>query len=325
MQYARRFFMCLVTCALGIASASGVVCSEPYPTQPVHLIAGGPAGGPVDTLARLMGQWLSKRLEQPFVIENRPGAGTNLGTELVVRARPDGNTLLLVPTAAAVNATLYPHLNFDFIRDIVPVASIARAPLVMVVHPSLPAKTVSEFIAYAKAAPGKVNMASAGSGTAPHMAGELFKKMVGIDMIHVPYRGNAPALIDLLGGRVQVMFDNLGNSIDHIRAGELRALAVTTTARSPLLPQVPTVAEFVPGFEASAWFGLGAPRDTPRQIVDKLNMEINAGLDDPKIKDRLADLGFAVLAGTPVDFEKLIVDETEKWSEVVKFSGATPE
>jgi tripartite-type tricarboxylate transporter receptor subunit TctC len=324
MRYARRLFMSIVACALGITSPSAGVLSEPYPTHPIRLIAGGPPGGPVDTLARLVGQWLSERLGQPIIIENRPGAGTNLGTEFVVRARPDGYTLLLVPTAAAVNATLYPHLNFEFLRDIVPVAGIARAPLVTVVQPSFPAATIPAFIDYAKANPGKIDMASAGSGTAPHMAGELFKMTAGIDMIHVPYRGNAPALIDLLGGRVQVMFDNLGNSIDHIRAGKLRALAVTTSSRSPLLPQVPAIAEFLPGFEASAWFGLGVPRNTPSQIVDRLNHEINAGLDDPKIKGRFADLGFIVLAGTPTDFAKLIADETVKWGKVVKFSGATP-
>jgi tripartite-type tricarboxylate transporter receptor subunit TctC len=325
MQCTRYFLMYLLICALGTFCVSGAAHSESYPTQPVRLVAGAPPGGPVDTLARMMGQWLSERLGQPFVIENRPGAGTNLGTELVVRALPDGNTLLLIPTAAAVNATLYPHLNFDFSRDIAPVAGIGRAPLVMVVNPSLPATDVPTFIDYAKANPGKINMASAGSGTAPHMAGELFKMMVGVDMVHVPYPGNAPALIDLLSGRVQVMFDNLSNSIDQIREGKLRALAVTTTSRSPLLPQIPTVAEFVPGFEASAWFGLGAPRNTPRQIVDRLNREINAGLDDPKIKARLTDIGFDALAGTPADFEKLIAEETEKWRKVVKFSGASPD
>ena len=261
MECTRYFLMYLLICALGTFCVSGAAHSESYPTQPVRLVAGAPPGGPVDTLARMMGQWLSERLGQPFVIENRPGAGTNLGTGLVVRALPDGNTLLLIPTAAAVNATLYPHLNFDFSRDIAPVAGIARAPLVMVVNPSLPATDVPTFIDYAKANPGKINMASAGSGTAPHMAGELFKMMVGVDMVHVPYRGNAPALIDLLSGRVQVMFDNLSNSIDQIRVGKLRALAVTTTSRSPLLPQISMVAEFVPGFEASAWSRPWCPQE----------------------------------------------------------------
>jgi tripartite-type tricarboxylate transporter receptor subunit TctC len=278
----------------------------------------------LDILARLMGQWLSERLGQPFVIENRPGAGTNIGTEGVVNANPDGYTLLLVAPGSAINATLYDKLNFNFIRDIAPVAGIIRAPNVMEVHPSVPAKTVPEFIAYAKANPGKINYASAGTGTSLHVAGELFKMMARIDMVHVPYRGTAPALTDLLGGQVQVMFDNITTSIEHIRAGKLTPLAVTTATRSAMLPDLPTVGDFLPGFEASAFFGVGAPKNTPAEIVDKLNKEINAGLTDPNMKARLAQLG-TVLPGSPADFGKLIVEETEKWAKVVKFSGAKPD
>ena len=272
-----------------------------------------------------MGQWLSERLGQPFVIENRPGAGGNIGTEAVVRAPPDGYTLLLVGAFNAINATLYEKLNFNFIRDIAPVGSIMRAVYVMEVNPSVPAKTVPEFIAYAKANPGKLNMASAGNGTPQHVSGELFKMMAGINMTHVPYRGSAPALTDLLGGHVQVMFDNMTSSLEYIRAGKLRPLAVTTATRSEALPDIPTVGDFVPGFEASAQFGLGAPRNTPVDVIEKLNKEINAGLADPKIKARLADFGGTVLALSPADFGKLIADETEKWGKVVKFSGAKPD
>jgi tripartite-type tricarboxylate transporter receptor subunit TctC len=270
-----------------------------------------------------LGQWLSERLGQPFVIENRPGAGTNIGTEVVVNANPDGYTLLLVAPANAINATLYDKLNFNFISDIAPVAGIVRAPNILVLHPSVPAKTIPEFIAYAKANSKKISYASAGTGTSLHMAGELFKMMTGIDMVHVPYRGTAPALTDLLAGQVQVMFDNITTSIPHIRAGKLTPLAVTTATRSPMLPDLPTVSDFLPGFEASAFFGIGAPRRTPAEIVGRLNAEINAAFIDPKMKTQLTDLG-TLLPGSPADFGKLIVEETEKWAKVIKFSGAKP-
>jgi tripartite-type tricarboxylate transporter receptor subunit TctC len=265
-----------------------------------------------------MGQWLSERLGQPFVIENRPGGGSNIATEAVVRAPADGYTLLMVGSWSAINATLYEKLNFNFIRDIAPVASIGRVPLVMVVNPSVPAKTVPEFIAFAKANPGKISMASAGNGTTPHVAGELFKMMAGIDMVHVPYRGNGPAITDLLGGQVQVLFAGAPESIEHIRAGRLRPLAVTDTTRLEVLSDIPTVAEFVPGYEASAWFGVGAPRNTPAEIIDKLNKEINAGLSDPELRRRLAEGGGTVLAGSPADFGRLIAEETEKWGKVIR-------
>jgi tripartite-type tricarboxylate transporter receptor subunit TctC len=291
----------------------------------VHLIVGYPAGGTTDILARLVGQYLSERLGQQFIIDNRSGAGNNIGTEAVVGAAPDGYTLLLVNPANAINATLYEKLPFNFIRDIAPVAGIIRVPNVMEVNPAVPAKTVAEFIAYAKANPGKVNMASSGNGTSIHVSGELFKMMTGVDMLHVPYRGSAPALTDLMGGQVQVLFDNMPSSIEYIKAGKLRPLAVTTAARSDALPGVPTVAETVPGYEASAWFGLGAPKGTPPEIVDKLNAAVNAGLADPQLKTRLADLGGSMLVGTPADFGKIIAEETEKWAKVVKFSGARPD
>jgi tripartite-type tricarboxylate transporter receptor subunit TctC len=272
-----------------------------------------------------LGQWLSERLGQQFIVENRPGAGSNIGTEAVVRARPDGYTLLLAVTPNAINATLYDKLNFNFIRDIAPVASIARSPSVMLVNPLVPAKTVPEFIAYAKANPGKINMASQGNGTSGHLAGELFKMTASIDMVHVPFRGAAPALTDLLGGQVQLMFGSVPSSIEYIRAGKLRALAVTTATRSEVLPDIPTVADFVPGYNVSDWVGVGAPKNTPAEIIDKLNREINAGLTDTKLAARLADQGSTVLAGSPADFGKLIADETEKWAKVVKFSGAKPD
>ena len=276
-----------------------------------------PAGGS-DITARLMGQWLSERLAQPFIIENRPGAGSNIATEAVVRAAADGYTLLYVTTANAINATLYDKLNFNFIRDIAPVATISRNTYVMLVHPSMPAKTVPEFIAYAKAHPRKINMASAGTGSPPHVCGELFKMMAGVDMLHLPYRGGGPALTDLLGGQVQVYFATTVASIEYIRTGRLRALAVTTATRSDALPDIPTVAEFVPGYEASSWYGVGAPKATPAEIIEKLNKEINAGLADAKLKARLADLGGDVLALSPADFGKLIADETEKWGNVIR-------
>jgi tripartite-type tricarboxylate transporter receptor subunit TctC len=296
-----------------------------YPTRPVHVIVGYPAGGTTDILARLVGQYLSEKLGQQFVIDNRSGAGNNIGTEAVVNAAPDGYTLLLVNPANAINATLYEKLPFNFIRDIAPVAGIMRVPNVMEVNPAVPARTVAEFIAYAKANPGKVNMASSGNGTSIHVSGELFKMMTRVDMLHVPYRGSAPALTDLMGGQVQVLFDNMPSSIEYLKAGKLRALAVTTATRSDALPGVPTVADTVPGYEASAWFGLGAPKATSAEIVDKLNAAVNAGLADPKLKARLADLGGSMLAGPAADFGKLIAEETEKWAKVVKFSGARPD
>jgi tripartite-type tricarboxylate transporter receptor subunit TctC len=311
--------------ALVAVAGIGQALALDYPVRPVHLVAGYPAGGTVDIVARLVGQYLSERLGQQFIIDNRSGAGNNIGTEVVVNAAPDGYTLLLVNPANGINATLYEKLPFNFVRDIAPVAGIIRVPNVMEVNPSVPAKTVAEFIAYAKANPGKINMASSGNGTSVHVSGELFKMMTGIDMLHVPYRGAAPALTDMLGGQVQVLFDNMPSSIEYIRAGKLRALAVTTATRSDALPGVPTVAETVPGYEASAWFGLGAPKGTPAEIVDKLNAAVNAGLADPKLKARLTDLGGAMLKGTPADFGKVIVEETEKWAKVVKFSGARPD
>jgi tripartite-type tricarboxylate transporter receptor subunit TctC len=291
----------------------------------VRIVVPFAAGGATDIIARLIGQWLSERLGQQFVIENRPGAGSNTGTEVVVNAPPDGYTLLLVGASSAINATLYEKLSFNFLRDIAPVSGIISIPFIMAVNPSFPAKTVSEFIAYARANPGKVNMASGGNGTAGHLSGELFKMMAGINMVHVPYRGEAPALTDMLGGQVQAMFGTMPASIEYVRAGKLRPLAVTSARRSELLPDLPTVGEFVPGYETSALQGVGAPRNTPAEIINKLNKEINAGLADPKIKTRVADMGGTVLAGSPADFGKLIADETEKWGKVVKFSGAKPD
>jgi tripartite-type tricarboxylate transporter receptor subunit TctC len=288
----------------------------------VRLIVPFAPGGGSDIFARLIGQWLSERLGQPFVIDNRPGAGSNIGTEAVVNAHPDGYTLLLVNAANAINATLYDRLNFDFARDIVPVAGLIRVPNVVVVNPSVPAKTISELIAYTKANPDKINMGSAGTGSTPHVAGELFKMMTGARMAHVPYRGVAPALTDLLGGQIQVIFATMPSSIAYIRAGTLRALAVTSTMRSQELPDVPVVSEFVPGYEASNWYGVAVPKITSVEIVMKLNQEINAALADPKMKARLSDLGGMVLPGSPSDFERLIADETEKWAQVVRFSGA---
>ena len=299
--------------------------AQAFPTRPVRIVVGFAAGGGADTTARLMGQWLPERLGQQFIIENRPGAGSNIGAEAVAKAAADGYTLLLVTTANAINATLYDKLNFDFARDIASVAGIMRVPNVMEVNPSLPIKTVPEFIAYAKSNPRTLNYASGGNGTTAHVAGELFRNLTGVNMQHVPYRGIGPALTDLLGGQVQVMFDAMSGSIDHIRAGRLRALAVTTAARSEALPDVPTVGEFVPGFEVSQWYGVGAPKNTPADIIGRLNKEINAGLADPRLKARLADLAGTVLVGSPADFGKLIADETEKWGKVVKSSGAKPD
>jgi len=296
--------------------------AQTYPARPVRLIVPFAPGGGSDIFARLIGQWLSERLGQPFVIDNRPGAGSNIGTEAVVNAHPDGYTLLLVNAANAINATLYDRLNFDFARDIVPVAGLIRVPNVVVVNPSVPVKTISELIAYTKANPDKINMGSAGTGSTPHVAGELFKMMTGARMAHVPYRGVAPALTDLLGGQIQVIFATMPSSIAYIRAGTLRALAVTSTMRSQELPDVPVVSEFVPGYEASNWYGVAVPKITSVEIVMKLNQEINAALADPKMKARLSDLGGMVLPGSPSDFERLIADETEKWAQVVRFSGA---
>jgi tripartite-type tricarboxylate transporter receptor subunit TctC len=314
----RRQFLRLAAGAAVLPAASRIAWAQAYPSRPVRWVVGFAAGGNADILTRPIGQWLSERLGQPFIVENRPGAGSNIATEAVVRASPDGYTLLWVTSANAINATLYDKLNFNFIRDIAPVATISRNAHVMVVNPSVPAKTVPEFIAYAKANPGKINMASGGNGSTPHVAGELFKMMAGIDMPHVPYRGSAPALTDLLGGQVQVYFSQMIASIEYVRAGKLRALAVTTTTRSDLLPDIPTLGEFLPGFEASTWVGVGAPRNTPPDIIEKLNKEINAALADPKIKARLADLGGTVLAGSPTNFGKLIADETEKWGNVIR-------
>jgi tripartite-type tricarboxylate transporter receptor subunit TctC len=325
MDLLRRRFLHLATGAAVLPGVSRIAKAQAYPTRPVRVLVGFAAGGPTDILARLIGQWLSQRLGQPFVIENRPGAGGNIDTETVVNAAADGHTLLLVAPANTINATLYDHLDFNFIRDIAPVAGIMRSFYVMEVNPSVPVKSVPEFIVYAKAHPGKINMASAGSGTPQHVAGELFKLMTGVDMVHVPYRGAVPALTDLMGGQVQVMFDNMTSSLEFIRAGKLRPLAVTTTTRFAALPDLPTVGDFVPGFEASALFGLGAPRNTPVDVIARLNQEVNAGLADPRMKARLAELAGAVLAGSPADFGKLIADETEKWGKVVKFSGAKPE
>jgi tripartite-type tricarboxylate transporter receptor subunit TctC len=304
---------------------SRIAWAQTYPTRPVRIIVGFAPGGTNDILARLIGQWLSERLGQPLVVENRPGAGSNTATEAVVRAPADGYTLLLVQPAAAINATLYEKLNFNFIRDIAPVAGIVSVPLVMLVNPSVPARTIPEFITYAKANPGRINMASAGTGTAPHVAGELFKMMAGIDMIHVPYRGAGPAMTDLLPGRVQLMFDNLPSSIEHIRAGRLRALGVTASTRAPALPDVPTIGETVPGYEVSVWNGISVPKGTPPEVIDTLNRAVNAVLANPRLQARFADLGGAPMPMTPAEFGNLVVAETAKWAKVVKLSGAKPE
>jgi tripartite-type tricarboxylate transporter receptor subunit TctC len=296
-----------------------------YPSRPVRIVVGFSAGGSQDPLARLMGQWLSERLGQPFIIENRPGAAGSIATEAVVRATPDGYTLLLIGPPNVINAILYDKLNFSFIRDIAPIAKIINQPLVMVVNPTIPPKTVPEFIAYAKTNPGKINMASSGNGTSPHLAGEMFNKMADINMVHVPYRGAAPAATDLLGGQVQVMFATESSVIEYIRTGKLRALAVTTAARADTLPGIPTISEYLPGFEASSWDGIGAPRNTPVEIIDRLNKEINAGLTDPKMKARLAALGGTVLPLSPADFRRFISDETEKWGNVIRAAGIKAE
>ena len=325
MKLPRRNFLHLAAGAAALPTVSRIARAQAYPTRPVRVIVPFTPAGDTDLVARVMGQWLSERLGQPFVIENRPGAGTNIGTEAVVRAPADGYTLLLASPPAAINATLYEKLNFNFIRDIAPVAAVIRAPFVMEVNPSVPARTVPEFIAYTKTNPGKISMASAGVGSGPHAAGELFKMMAGVNLVHVPYRGQGPALTDLLGGQVQVYFAGIPSSIQYIRAGKLRALAVTTATRTEVLPDIPTLSDFLPGYEASFWGGFCAPKNTPVQIVDKLNSEINAALSDPKIKDRLADLGGTVLPGSPAQFGRHIADETEKWAKVIKFAGIKAE
>jgi len=324
MKLPRRNFLHLAAGAAALPTISGGAWAQAYPTRPVRVIVPFTPAGTTDIAARLMGQWLSERLGQQFVIENRPGASTTIGTEAVVRASPDGYTLLLITTASAINTTLF-KLNYNFLRDIVPIAGIFRVPNVMVVHPSVPAKTVPEFIAYAKANPGKINVESPGTGTSSHMAGELFKLMTGVNMVHIQYRGNGPALIDLLAGQVQVGFDTMPASIEYIRAGKLRALAVCTVTRSNALPDLPTVAEFVPGYESSGYFGFGAPAKTPAEIVDKLNQEINAGLADPKLKAQLADLGGIILGGSPGDFRTLVAEEIEKWANVIRAANIKAE
>jgi tripartite-type tricarboxylate transporter receptor subunit TctC len=325
LKLPRRAFLHLAAGAAALPAVSRITWAQTYPSRPVHWIVGFTPAGGNDIVARLMGQWLSERLGQPFVIENRPGAGTNIATEAVVNAPPDGYTLLLANLANAINATLYEKLNFNFIRDIAPVAGISQAPLIMVVNPSVPAKTVPEFIAYAKANPDKINMGSAGIGSAGHLAGELFKMMAGVSLVHVPYRGNAPALTDLIAGQVEVLFPSAASSIEYVKTGKLRALAVTGAIRLETLPDLPTVGESIPGYEASSLYGIGAPRNTPAEIVDKLNKEVNAALADPKMRARLADLGGTPLPGSPARFGKLIVDETEKWGKVIKFAGIKPQ
>jgi tripartite-type tricarboxylate transporter receptor subunit TctC len=325
MKLYRRKFLELAGAAAAVSVFSRRASAADYPTRPVRLIAGFAAGGGVDITARLIGQWLTERLGQSFVTENRPGAGGNIGTEAVVNAAADGYTLLLATVPNAVNASLYDKLNFNFVRDTAPVAGIIRVPMVILLNPSVPARTVPEFIAYAKANPGKVNMASAGNGSAPHMAGELFKMMAGVDLVHVPYRGQGPALTDLLGGEVQVLFATAPGTTDYIATGKLRALAVTTAARAELLPELPTVGDFVPGYETSQWYGICAPAKTPAEIVDKLNKEINAAIADPGMKARFAALGGEPLPGSPTGFGTLIADETEKWAKVVRAAGIKPE
>jgi len=325
MKLPRRQFLHLAAGAAALPAVARIARAQTYPARPVRIIVPTAPGGAPDILARLLGPWLSERLGQQFVVENRPGGGSNIGTEAVVRAPPDGYTILLASSTNAINATLYDRLNFDFLRDIAPVAGIIRLPFVMVVNPSVPAKTVPEFTAYAKANPGKINLGSPGIGTPGHVAGELFKMMAGVDLVHVPYRGGGPVMTDLLGGQVQVLFGSTSLTIEQSRAGKLRPLAVTTATRWEGLPDIPTVNDFVSGYEASAVLGLGAPRNTPAEIIDTLNKEINAALADPKIKARFADLGGTPLVGSPADFRKLIAEETEKWAKVIKLAGIKPE
>ena len=325
MKIRRRHFLHLAASAVALPAVSRLALAESYPTHPARIIVGFAAGSTTDILARLIGQWLSQRLGQQFIVENRPGAGGNVGAESVVKSTPDGYTLLMVPPAVAANATLYPHLSFDFIRDTAPVAGVVRVPNVVEVNPAVPVKSIPELIAYAKANPGKLSFASAGIGTASHLAGQLFNKMTGLNLQHVPYRGDGPAMADLIAGHVQVGFATMTASIAYIRAGRLRPLAVTTLQRSDALPDIPTVAEFVPGFEASSWFGVAAPKDTPDAIIESLNQKINAGLADATIKARLADMGGMELAGSPADFGKLIASETDKWGKVIREAGITAE
>ena len=325
MKLPRRQILHLAAGAAALPAVSRIAWAQAYPSRPVRLIVTTAAGGSPDIIARLIGQWLSERLGQPIIVDNRPGAGTNIGTEIGVRAPPDGYTLLMALSANAINATVYDKLPFNFIRDTAPVASIASIPLIMEVNPSVPAKTVPEFIAYAKANPGKINMASGGSGTPAHVAGELFKMMAGINMVHVPYRGEGLALPDLISGQLQALFGVMPASLGYIKAGKLRALAVTTAKRQELLPDVPTAGEFLPGYEARGWYGIVGPKATPVNIIEKLNQEINAALADPSMKTRLTDLGCAVFAGSPADFGKFIAEETEKWAKVIKFAGIKPE
>jgi tripartite-type tricarboxylate transporter receptor subunit TctC len=325
MKFDRRKFLQLTATSLAVPAFPRAAFAEDYPTRPVKIVGGFAAGGGVDITARLIGQWLNERLGQSFVVENRTGAGGNIGTEAVVTAAPDGYTLLLATVPNAVNASLYTNLKFNFIRDIAPVAGIIRVPMFIMVHPSVPVKTVPELIAHAKANPGKVNMASAGNGSAPHMAGELFKMMTGVDMVHVPYRGQGQALTDLLGGTVQVLFATAPGTTEYVTSGKLRALGVTTATRAQVLPDVPPVGVFVPGYETSQWYGMCAPGKTPAEIIGKLNKEINAAITDPGMKARLAALGGEPLPGTPADFGKLIAEETEKWAKVVQAAGLKPE
>jgi tripartite-type tricarboxylate transporter receptor subunit TctC len=322
MHLLRRRFLTLAGAAI---AAPTLAYGETYPTRPVHMVVGFAAGGGADIMARLIGAPLGERLGQQIVVDNRPGAGTNIGTEVVAKASPDGYTLLLANSPNTINATLYDNLSFDFVRDFAPVASIGRVPLVMVVNPSLPVQTIPEFIAYAKANPGKVNMGSGGNGAPDHMSGELFKAMAGVPIQHVPYRGVAPAIADLLGGQNQVIFGTMPAVISLVKSGKLRALGVTTAVRSDQLPDVPTIGEFVPGYEASQWYGISAPKGTPADVIEKLNREVNVVLADPKIVAKLAELGASVVAGTPADFGKLVADETAKWAKVVKLSGVKPD
>ena len=321
MKLLRRKFLQLAAGAAALPAVSRFARAQTYPSRPVRIILGFPPGGPSDLLARLMGQWLSDRLGQPFLVESRPGASGNIAAEAVIRSPADGHTLLLVVPGNATSDALFDKLNFNFIRDTAPVAAISHGPLVMTINPALPVQTVPEFIAYAKSRPGQINFASPGTGAVIHLSGELFKMMTGISMVHVPYRGNAPALTDLIAGQVQMMLADAPSSIEHIKAGKLRALAVTTTARSDILPGVPTVSEFLPGFEAGNWFGIAAPKNTPPEIIDKLNKEINAALADPTVKARLAVLGAAPFAGSPADFGKFIATEAEKWTKVIRTVG----
>jgi len=324
-KFPRRQFLHLAAGAVALPVMLQIARAQAYPARPVRVVVGFAAGGTSGLIFRIVDQWFSERLGQPIVIENKPGAAGNIATQTVIAAPPDGYTLLFVPTASAINATLYERLPFNFLRDVAPVAGLVQMPNLMTVHPSVPATTVAEFIAYAKANPGRISMGSGGNGSPAHVIGEHFKMMTGVNLVHVPYRGGAPALTDLIGGQIQVAFIDMAASIEYIRTSKLRALAVTTATRSEALPDVPAIGDFVPGFEASQWVGLCAPKTTPTEIVDRLNKEVNAALADPKIKARLADLGGTVLPGSPAHFGKLIADDTAKWSKVIRFSGAMPD